>query len=140
MPNYRLIDGINIQWPWSELLLSGKKTVETRSYPLPERLKNIELAIIETPGPKGKKNAGLNKARIIGTIIFTDSYQYKSRAHWIKEYALHRVEHDDRQFAFVSNKKKFAWTVGVVKRLISPVPPPAKRGIVLAKNCKIPKV
>ena len=140
MPKYRLIDGINIQWPWSELLLSGKKWVETRSYPLPERLKNIELAIIETPGPRGKRDAGVEKARIIGTIVFTDSYQYKSRAHWIKEYDLHKVMPDDKQFAFVSDKKKFAWTVGLVKRLARPVAPPAKRGIVLAKNCRVPKV
>ncbi len=140
MPNYKLIDGINIQWPWSELLLSGNKIVETRSYPLPERLKNIELAIIETPGTKGKKIAGITKARIIGTIVFTGSYQYKSRAHWIKEHQLHKVKSDDKQFQFVAGKKKYAWIVGLVKRLDCSVAPPPKRGIVLAKNCRVPKV
>jgi hypothetical protein len=139
MQNYKLLDGINIQWPWSELLVSGKKVIETRSYPLPERLKGVELAVIETPGPKGKREAGIAKARIIGTIIFDGSYQYKSRSHWLREKAKHLVTPDDKQFKYLLNKKKYAWTVGQVNRFSSPLPPPSKRGIVIAKNCKVPK-
>lgn len=140
MPKFDVLDGINIQWPWSELLVSGKKTVETRSYPLPEKLRGVEIAIIETPGPSGKREAGISKARIIGTIIFADSYEYKSKQQWLNEHGLHLVEPTDKQFRFIKTKKKYAWTVGLVRRLNQSVAPPAKRGIVLAKNCKVPKV
>ena len=51
------------------MLLSGEKTVETRGYPLPEKYVGCELAIIETPGPRGRREAGIEKARIVGTIV-----------------------------------------------------------------------
>ena len=62
--------GINIQTPWSELLINGDKSVETRSYPLPEKYMGEELALIETPGRYGRF-----KARIIGTITFSHSFK-----------------------------------------------------------------
>jgi hypothetical protein len=46
------IPGINIQASCSELNLRGQKTVETRGYPLPEKLIGKMLALIETPGKK----------------------------------------------------------------------------------------
>ena len=46
--------GLNIQYPFSQLILAGAKTIEARSYPLGHR--NIarpgeRLFVIETPGP-----------------------------------------------------------------------------------------
>lgn len=140
MLNYKSLTGINIQWPWSEHLLNGSKTIETRSYQLPESLKNIELAVIETPGPNGKKNAGILKARIIGTIIFEDSFQYKTKKQWLSDHNKHLVEPDDELFAYTSKKEKWGWSIKSFTKLDKPVPPPTKRGIILAKNCKVPKV
>lgn len=133
----RRIQGINIQWPWSEYLVEGSKIVETRSYPLPERLKGVELAVIETPGPKGKKAAGISKARIIGIITFIDSYQYTSEKHWRAEFKKHLVPSDDSLFCFSEEKQKWAWTVGKVEKLDKPAPAPAKRGIIFAKSCQV---
>ena len=53
--------GINIQSPWSRLLIEGDKCVETRSYPIPEKYVGEDLGLIETPGKDGDF-----KARIIG--------------------------------------------------------------------------
>ncbi|MGE3759560.1 MAG: hypothetical protein AB7H97_17475 [Pseudobdellovibrionaceae bacterium] len=137
-PNYKILDGINIQWPWSELIVTGKKRVETRSYRLPERLYGVEIAIIETPGKQGLKEAGISKARIIGTVIFEKSYLYKNKEHWLTEERIHLVSSDDSLYGFQKNKEKWAWVVGRVKKLDKPVPPPPKRGIIFAKNCKVP--
>jgi len=138
MPKYKVLDGINIQWPWSELLISGKKSVETRSYALPKRLYGVELAIIETPGKDGKSKAGIERARIIGTIVFDDCYQYRSKNHWLSERAKHRVQQDDRLYGFTADKEKWAWTVKKIEKLDLSAPPPRKRGIIFAKNCKVP--
>ena len=46
--------GLNIQTPWSSLLIDGLKTVETRSYHLPLKYEGIELYLVETPGKLGK--------------------------------------------------------------------------------------
>lgn len=140
MSNYKFLTGINIQWPWSEYLLDGSKTIETRSYQLPDSLKNIELAVIETPGANGKKLAGIHKARITGTIIFEDSFQYKTKKHWLSDHTKHLVEPDNKLFGYSSKKEKWGWTVKSFTKLNTSVLPPAKRGIILAKNCKVPKV
>jgi hypothetical protein len=137
MSRYKIIDGINIQWPWSELLASGKKIIETRSYALPERLRGVELAIIETPGKNGKRDAGIKSARIIGTIIFEKCYRYRSRGHWLKDRRKHCVPPDNSLFGFNYEKEKWGWVVKKVEKLDMPVPPPAKRGIIFAKNCKL---
>ena len=55
--------GINIQAPWSQLLINSDKCVETRSYALPDKYIGEELLLIETPGKNGKF-----KARIIGIL------------------------------------------------------------------------
>lgn len=135
---FKILDGINIQWPWSEKIANGEKSIETRSYRLPERLYGVEIAIIETPGKSGLKYAGIKKARIIGTVVFEKSYRYRNKTHWLSEVDNHLVQADDGLFGFKNDKEKWAWTVGLVNKLDKPVPAPAKRGIIFAKNCKVP--
>ncbi len=132
----RSIPGINIQFPWSELLVSGKKTVETRSYPLPKKFIDVELAIIETPGRLGKKN-GIFKARIIGTIIFSSSKLYPTCASWLADRKFHLVEKEDPMYGFSLLKPKYGWQVASVARLNSPALPPTSRGIIFAKGCRV---
>lgn len=132
----RSLPGINIQYPWSEFLVSGEKKVETRSYPLPAKFVGVEMAIIETPGKLGKKN-GVSKARIIGTIVFTQSKKYESLREWKKDRPLHLVSEDDPVLAFNLNKPKYGWLVKSVTRLSRPLPPPTSRGIIFAKGCKV---
>ena len=82
--------GINIQTPWSELLINEVKSVETRSYHLPEKYVGEELALIETPGRYGRF-----KARIIGTITFSHSFKYPDQKAWQDDYNRHCVAVDD---------------------------------------------
>jgi hypothetical protein len=132
----RSLSGINIQFPWSQLLVNGKKQIETRSYPLPKKFEGVELAIIETPGKKGKAN-GIEKARIIGTITFSTSKLYPTKESWIRDKALHLVDENDPQFAYSKSKPKYGWIVASVTRLSSPIKPPSSRGIVFATGCKV---
>lgn len=134
----RTLPGINIQWPWSDLLLSGQKVIETRSYPLPEKYRGQPLAVIETPGPRGKKEADIARARIIGVITFSESKRYKTKSEWRRDFAKHRVAESDLQFSFKADKEKWGWIVASFERFSKPVPAPAKKGIVFATACQIP--
>ena len=134
----RTIPGINIQWPWSEMIISGEKTVETRGYDLPKKHLGQELALIETPGPRGKKGAGILKARILGIVVFEESYRFNNANHWKKEIHKHRVSKHDAQFGFVDGTERWGWVIKKVIRFKSPVSPPLKKGIVFASRCSIP--
>ena len=128
------IAGVNIQYPWSQLLLSGEKTVETRKYSLPKRYAGVPLAIIETPG----KHKPKFRARIVGVITFSHSIEYKSAKEWAADQQRHRVSVDDPVFRYKTGEPKYGWIVKNVTKLAQPVRPPAKRGIVFALSCKIP--
>lgn len=107
MKNY---SGINIQWPISELILRGEKTVETRTYALPEKFLNVDMILIETPGKKGKF-----KARATAIIRFTNCFKYKSKSEFYNDYDRHLVTKNS-QWAW-SNKPKWGWEVEVIKKL-----------------------
>ncbi len=117
-----------MQAPWCELLLSGEKTIETRSYPLPDRLKHVWVWLIETPGPKGKF-----KARVRGRIKFSDSIEYRNKSQWLADFPRHRVNPADPQYGYSADRPKFGWIVEKVEACEKPFAPPAKRGIVYAK-------
>ncbi len=121
--------GLNVQSPWSALLINGQKTVETRSYTLPKRLERVELALIETPGKLAKF-----KSRIIGTITFSSFVQYSSKEQWESDESRHKVSINDKTYGW-KDKPKFGWIVKSVKKFENPVDPPAKRGIIYAKDC-----
>ena len=125
--------GLNIRSPWSTLLINGQKSVETRSYRLPQRLEGVELALIETPGKSAKF-----KSRIIGTITFSSCVQYSSKEQWQSDESKHKVGISDKTYGW-KDKPKFGWIVKSVKKFEKPVDPPTKRGIIYAKNCLVEK-
>ena len=132
----REMPGIHVQWPWSQLIASGRKTIETRGYSLPRRLHDVELAIIETPGPNGKK-AGIAVSRIIGTVTFTASKRYVNKREWAEDSGRHLVPMEDK-FAFGNRKETWGWIIKRVRILDAPVAAPSVRGIVYARGCKVP--
>jgi hypothetical protein len=133
----RTIPGMNIQWPWSRLILEGKKTIETRHYPLPQKYLGQPLAIIETPGRSGKKSGV--KSAVIGVIVFSDCYQYKNRRHWLSEQRLHLVKPNDNLFAWTKAKQKWAWVIE--KTFLFPIarPAPKNRGIIFCSEIEVPR-
>lgn len=131
----KTIPGINIQWPWSDHIVQGRKTIETRTYQMPAKFKGVEMAIIETPGPYGRK-LGIKKARIVGTVIFSDCIQY-NRSTWSRDYNKHLVDTKDSQFAWDPEVPRWGWIIQKVRKFKEPKPAPAKKGIVFASACKI---
>lgn len=124
--------GLNIQSPWSSLLINGLKTVETRTYHLPLKYIGVPLALIETPGKKGRF-----KSRIIGLITFNESFRYKDKNQWINDHYRHLVDYDDFNYGWKYYKDKYGWVVHIVEKFDKPIDPPLKRGIVFSNNCKI---
>ena len=116
--------GLNIQIPWSTLLINDDKTVETRSYPLPKKYENVELALIETPGKYGRF-----KSRIIGTITFSHSFFYESKTDWTNDYSRHKVEQDDRLYGW-NNKPKYGWVVSHINKFDQPKTILSNKGII----------
>ena len=117
--------GLNIQSPWSLLLINGDKSVETRSYALPKKYEGIELALIETPGKYGRF-----KSRIIGTITFSHSFQYTDKQSWIDDYNRHKVEELDELYSWNIDKPKYGWVVSDIKKFDQTIPHLKKKGIV----------
>lgn len=124
--------GLNIQTPWSELLINGVKTVETRSYPLPEKYVGEELALIETPGRYGRF-----KARIIGTITFSHSFKYPDQKAWQDDHNRHCVAIDDPIYNWKDDKPKYGWVVCSVNKFDEPLDISGKRGIIFTNNLKL---
>lgn len=124
--------GLNIQAPWSSLLINGLKTVETRSYHLPLKYVGVPLALIETPGKSGKF-----KSRIIGLIYFGESFKYQDKHEWMNDYNRHLIENNHMDYGWSDSKPKYGWVVTNIEKFDKPVDPPRKRGIIFTRNCSI---
>lgn len=126
----KIYPGINIQYPFSQLILIKSKKVETREYPLPAHLVNVELALIETPG-----DGNVFKARIIGTIKFSESFKYESMASFRNDFERHLVEPASK-FDW-KTKPKWGWVVSYVKPLKRPILAPKNKGICFTKEISL---
>lgn len=80
------VPGVNIQHPIPEWILSGKKTIETRTYPIPPHLVGRPVAIIETPGGR----SGF-RARVAGIVVFGQSFPYRSKKEFYADSKYHCV-------------------------------------------------
>lgn len=125
--------GINIQWPISELILSGQKIIETRTYPIPEKYLNQEMLMIETPGKKGDF-----KARITGIIKFTECFEYKNKNVFYKDSKKHFVT-PDSDWAW-KDKSKWGWSVEVVQIISPSLFFDKRKGIVFTLNILLPNI
>lgn len=125
----RVYDGINIQFPISTLILSGEKVIETRTYKIPEKYLNKEIAMIETPGKQGKF-----KSRVVAIIKFTECFKYKNQTEFYKDSKRHLVDKES-PWAW-KNKAKWGWKVEVVKLLKEPTICKS-RGITFRSNIEV---
>jgi hypothetical protein len=101
--------GINIQYPISQLILSGEKTIETRTYPIPEKYLGQDMLMIETPGKTGKF-----KSRIVAIIRFDECFHYKNSKEFYKDTKRHCVT-PDSAWAWTDEKPKWGWSLKIKK-------------------------
>lgn len=121
------LPGINIQQPWSQLLLNGDKTVETRTYPLPGKYVGKAFWLIETPGKYRNR-----VAMVVGIIVFETSILYLSRNQFIDDFKRHLVPVDHPLFGFKSDRAKYGWEVAEATA-VTPFQPLVRRGIVYTR-------
>src|SRR4051812_5402644 len=116
------LPGLNVQVPWCDLILSGKKTVETRKYPCPKKYLSKPVLLVETPG----KN-GVFKARIVGIAWFKETFQYRDQKHFERDVKLHRVD-EASDFSWSNQPNRWGWRIEKSAKLAKPIAAPAKRG------------
>ena len=100
------VPGLKINWPASQLILEGVKTVEARPYALGYRniaQPGVEMWIVETPYPaKAVSNAWVlaggaavapmpDQAQIVGTVTFSRSHEYGSLRAFRADRKHHRI-------------------------------------------------
>jgi hypothetical protein len=120
------LPGINIQYPISRRILDRTKTIETRTYPLPDQYKGKGLYLVETPGP-----SETFRARIVGVVRFSGSFRYHSREAFYADYKRHLVN-EDSPYAW-RNKPRWGWVIERVVPIEPAVEAPSRRGIVFTK-------
>ena len=128
----RKLSGINIQWPISELILQGKKTIETRTYPVPQKYLNQDMIMIETPGKSGRF-----KSRMRCILKFTECFQYKSRQDFYNDIDKHCVSKDS-PWKWDPTKPKWGWIVEVVEVFDKPLQLKKRPGIKFSTDIEIP--
>jgi hypothetical protein len=124
------IPGINIQFPISRSILSGEKTIETRTYPIPNHYLNKELLFIETPGPEGKF-----KASAVGIIRFDSCFKYETQEIFYSDEKRHKVSKES-PFAW-KQEPKWGWEIGYLQPFKEAYPINQIRGIVFTKSLTV---
>jgi hypothetical protein len=124
-------NGINIQFPISQLILSGEKSIETRTYPLPKTYTGKPMLLIETPGPSGNF-----KARIVALIQFEASFQYANAVEFYKDIARHHVSRRS-PWAWQASKPKWGWPVKVIRKFPKPIQLNRRPGIKYSLNIEL---
>ena len=125
--------GLNIQYPFSQLILAKVKDTEVRDYALGHR--NIanpeeEMFLIETP-PKNQASAAVvpidlgpppREAQVVGTVSFSKSEQYKQRAAWDQDRRRHRIKRGSALDWQGGQGDKHAWRISQLRCFAEPVP------------------
>ena len=129
------LPGLNIQWPYSQLVLAGAKTEEVREYDLGHRniqFANVETYLVETKGltAHASRNAVIDGApvgprpessQIVGTVIFSRSEAYTDRAAFRADVGNHRIREDGAK-DWDGRGQRFKWRIAFVRRLARPIP------------------
>lgn len=123
--------GINIQYPISQLILSGEKTIETRTYPIPRHHLGVPLLLIETPGKTGKF-----KSRAIAIITFGRCFKYLSKTSFYAQMHMHKVDRNS-PWAWVEGKAKWGWEISRIVKLKKPAKIEKRLGIKFTKDISL---
>ena len=128
-----VLRGLNIQYPFSQLILAKLKDTEVRDYALGHRSianPDEEMFLIETP-PKNQASAAVDhidlgppprQAQVVGTVSFSKSEQYKKQAAWNLDRRRHRIKRGSALDWQEGQGDKHAWRIGQVRCFQEPVP------------------
>jgi hypothetical protein len=128
----KTLPGVNIQYPISRCILSKKKTIETRHYPLPNKFIAKELWLIETPGPSGNF-----KARAIAIITIKNCFQYETAEAFYSDYKRHKVDASSKWKWHSDARKKWGWQISKIIPLKQPITITKRKGIRYTKSLSL---
>ena len=130
--------GLNVQWPFSQLLARGLKTIEVRSYPVAKCTVKFaageEVWLVETVGQTNHGATPLDtvdldsrpsSARIVAAVTFAESCEYTILADFHADRARHCIVEGGAK-DWSDSKPRFGWRVAHVRRLLQPIPLPTK--------------
>lgn len=122
------LPGLNVQYPISQDILLGKKTIETRFYPLPKKYLKRPMWLIETPGEIGDF-----KARASAIITFDSFFEYKSKKEFYADTQKHLVAKDSA-WAWNDDKNKWGWIISNIQPLHEFIEIKQRRGILFTSE------
>lgn len=136
---------LEVQAPFSRLILSGKKSIETRSYQLPEDLLHSSILLCESlPGIDGvsalsdnvlESQTGLS---LIGEIIISHSKEYVSQREWSEDREDHQVPSDSvYEWAPTESGRRYGWYISSVTAYEQPLSVPAMRRRLNVRTCLV---
>lgn len=136
---------LEVQAPFSTLILTGKKTIETRAYQLPPELHGKNILLLEsTCGLDGISAIGDNiidsqeGLSIIGEIFISESKEYSSQSEWNSDREAHKVPKESSyEYAPTESGRRYGWIVERVIVYDEKRPVPAmKRRCVCVQNIR----
>ncbi|CAE7516076.1 unnamed protein product, partial [Symbiodinium natans] len=126
--------GLNVQYPWSRLLMAGRKTMEVRKYALGKYRcfsAGEQLFLIETLGSGSTQGAMVDiamapaplKAQVLGVIVFAGSIEFENYDHFDAHRSDTLIE-QGRFYDWGTSEPQtlFGWYVQHVRAFKRPVP------------------
>jgi FTO catalytic domain/FTO C-terminal domain len=115
--------GLELQSPWAERLLEGKKTIETRAYALPDKLVGRRIEILRSAsGEAGVSTLGNSitihgvsagsGVQLLGWCTFTRMIEYRDRTGFQADEKKHLVARDSGYSWKEETKVIYGWEVG----------------------------
>ena len=120
------IFGLEMQQPWSQYLLNGKKTIETRTYDLPKALIGKKLFILESKsGEDGISSIGnyldgdeiSDSINVVGWVIFDRVIIYRYRSKFEADEEKHMVKRDSGYGWKDDTRIVYGWVVSKKAKL-----------------------
>lgn len=130
---------LEVQSPFSGLILSGEKSIETRAYPLPNYLHGVGILLCESSSGEDcvscvgdnvtEAQVGLS---LVGEVFFSDSKEYHTNVEWDIDREKHQVpKYSKYEWAPTETGIRYGWRIERVIVYTPPLPvPQMKRRLV----------
>ena len=96
--------GLYVRSPHAIDIAYGRKTVETRGYPMPAKHIGQWVAIIET---------GSQKSGVVGLGLLSGWELYETEEQWAADVSCHRIPAGDKDYGWGTTKHKYGWHIAV---------------------------
>ena len=121
-PHADMVSGavaLEVQHPWSDLLLSRRKSVETRTYPFPPWLIGERIHVLQSPpGTPGvsavpdEVYSGDTRFPLAGWIVVGECFRYESRQSWESDAARHCIPTDEAgAYGWSDEREIYGWVI-----------------------------